>query len=569
MANILLLDDDPVAQKAMAGILGRAEHKFAAVSSVEDALKFILQNVAIDLFITDMRLNLSTGQPLNLVRLIRSNTFLKTMPVLVYTSVTGRENVRAALALRVQNYLLKPYSDAKVFMEIKRAEDWDWIKGHFDDPKSFCVQMNLTMDSWRLMMKELLKLLRDITPRFREVIEKRSLDPCAAEIGELIKASEACGFWTLYDLLNDLISAADKEQWIRVHSLVSSLSIADRFVMRMLEPDIAPDGFVDAVKFGLHERALPPDSWLREEVIAHCPLATKEETEKRLASLQSFPVFEGKAAAYRMAADGHGSSVQSVIDLVAMDPGLTALAIQKANKFSGDPDSPIEDSRQAVQMLGGQRLQDLASQFDTIPEESFDLAPVMDWHRFWMYQYGCAQVCSFVCEFMEIPIFLPHAYWVGMLHDMGKVALAKVYPESFAAAASMAAKRGISMDEAYENILGLTSREAGARVAASCGFPSEFINVMRHYKAPDDAVEDRELAAIVAFSSALCLRYGIGSNGEPPIPESVPLEKFPGWSIVRERVFPSFDLNRFADVMKDWSTQLCASLRGNETFVPD
>ena len=569
MANILLLDDDPVAQKAMAGILGRAEHKFAAVSTVEEAMKFILQNVAVDLFITDIRLNMSVGQPINLIRFIRSSSFLKTMPVVIYTHVTGRTNVRTALALRVQNYLLKPYSDDKVFREIQRAEDWAWIKGHFDDPKSFCLQMNLTMDSWRLMMKDMLRLLRETSPLLRGVVEKHSLDSCMNEIGELIKSSEACGFWTLYDILNDLISAADKQQWIRAHSLISSISIADRLILKMLEPNLAPEGFIDAVKFGVKERTLPPNSWLRDVMLARCPLATPEQVDTGLAKLRSFPVFEGKAAAYRMAADGHGSSVQAVSDLVAVDPCLSAFVIQAINRFSNDPFSPIEDSRQAVQMLGGKRLKDLASDLDPIQEDRFELEPWLDWHRFWMYQYGCAQVCAFVCEFMEMPIFMPHAYWVGMLHDMGKVALAQIFPESFVAASNMAHKRGISMSEAYSNILGITSQEAGARLADARGFPQEFVNVMRHCNDPENAVDDKELTAIVTFSSALCRRYGIGDNGEPPLPTDLALENFPGWSIVRERVFPSFDLNRFADVMKEWSAQLCATLKGNESFVPD
>ena len=569
MANILLLDDNPVAQKALAGILGRAEHRFAAVNTVEDALKFILQNVEVDLLITDMRLQQSAGQPMNLVRMIRANSFLKTMPVLVYTNVTGKENVRAALSLRVQNYLIKPYSDDKIFTEIRRAEEWGWIKGHFGDPYSFCRQMGMTMDSWKLQLRDLLKQLREIAPLFHDVVEQHSLDSCSVQLGSLIKTSEACGFWTLYDVLNDMVSAAAKEQWIRVHSLISSLSLADRFVTHMLNPDHVPAGFVEAIKFGMAERVRPPNSWLRDQMLARCPLAHPEDVEKGLAKLHSFPIFEGKAAAFRMAADGHGSSVPAVADLVAMDPGLTALVIQFINRLSSDPDSPIEDSRQAVQMLGGGHLRDVAGEIVTIAEDRFELESVLNWHRFWMYQYGCAQVCAFVCEFMEIPIFMPHAYWVGMLHDMGKVALASIFPESFVAASRLAALRSISMEDAYVKLVCITPQEAGARLAKACGFPSEFVNVMRYVATPEEAVDDRELTAIVSFSSALCRRYDIGSNGAPQLPADMPLDQLPGWSIIRERVFPSFDLNRFGDVMTQWSADLVAKMSGRASFVTD
>ncbi|MFA5257285.1 MAG: response regulator, partial [Opitutales bacterium] len=162
MANILLLDDNPVAQKALAGILGRAEHRFAAVNTVEEAFRFILENVEVDLLIMDVRLMHSAGQPLNMLRLLRSNNFFKSMPVLVYTGVTAKEIVKTALALRVQNYLIKPYSDEKIYTEIGRSQEWGWINSHFDDPRTFCLQMGLSMDAWRTLLEGLLKQLNDI-----------------------------------------------------------------------------------------------------------------------------------------------------------------------------------------------------------------------------------------------------------------------------------------------------------------------------------------------------------------------------------------------------------------------
>jgi HD-like signal output (HDOD) protein/ActR/RegA family two-component response regulator len=568
MANILLLDDNPIAQKALAGILGRAEHKFAAVKTVEEAFKFILNNVAIDLFIMDMRLQ-AGGQPLNLIKLIRSNSFLKTMPILIYTSVTGRDNVKAALALRIQNYLIKPYSDDKIFTEIKRAEEWGWIRGHFDDPKTFCKQMNLDMDSWRALLQDLLGQLRGAGPSFKEAVEKKSLDPCNARLGQMIKTSEACGFWTLYDVLNEIVSAADRDQWLRVHSLVASLPMADGFIMHMLEPEHTPAGFADADKFGVQETALAPNSWLREEILARAPFAKAEDVEAEIGKLHAFPIFAGRAAAFKLSADGHGSSVQPVADLVGGDPALSALVLQMINKIENDPDSPIEDSRQAVQMLGGYRMRDVISELVPVPEERFYLPPAQSWQRFLLYQLGCAHVCAFVCEFMEIPIFMPHVYWVGMLHDLGKMALALSYPDSFIAASRIASTRSISLEDAYVILIGMTPQEAGARLAERCGFPRMFIDAMRHYTDPENAVENKEMVAIVAFSSSLCRRYNIGSNGAPAILPDVPLDTLPGWSIIKERVFPSFDINRFGDVMGPWSEDLCLKLSGRNSYVTD
>jgi HD-like signal output (HDOD) protein len=170
---------------------------------------------------------------------------------------------------------------------------------------------------------------------------------------------------------------------------------------------------------------------------------------------------------------------------------------------------------------------------------------------------------------MEIPIFMPHAYWAGLLHDMGKMALAGIYRDSYVAASRLASTREMSLEDAYVRLLGITPQEAGARVATRCGFPAMFVDAMRYYAAPGDAVNNKELVAIVAFSSALCRRYGIGSNGAASILPDVPLDSLPGWAIIRERVFPSFDLNRFGVVMAPWSEDLCQKLSGRSSFVTD
>ncbi len=569
MANILLLDDNPIAQKAMAGILGRAEHRFAAVNTVEEALQFLLKNVEVDLFIMELRLQHSAGQPLNTLRLIRSNSFFKTLPVLIYTSVTTKEVVRAALALRVQNYLIKPYSDDKIFTEVARAEQWGWINGHFDDPKTFCVQMGLSMDGWRLLLENLLRQLQEVLPCLRSMLESKDLRLCSEKIGELLKTSESCGFWTLYDVLNELLGAADKQQWLRVHTAIGNIAIADKFVMHMLSPDRFPEGFVDADQFGEARVERDPNSWLADDILLRCPVADPEQVYARLSTLKGFPVGENKAAAYRLAADGRGASTQAVAEVVGNDPCLGALLVQTVNRMIVDSESKVEDSLQAVQLLGGAKLRNAGAEIITVPERRFELPPLVNCYRFWMYQYGCAQLCEFICEFMEIPIFMPHAYWAGLYHDLGKVALAGVYPESFTAAARIAHQEGIRMDEAYQKLIGTVPSEVGAILAERFGFPPWVVAVMRHIAKPEEAGEHRELTAIVSFASALCLRYKVGANGDLPPPADMPLANFPGWSILAERVFPSFDIRRFGDVMIDWSMEHILRMSGRDSCVTD
>ena len=103
MACILLVDESEVARRALKGILARGHHRVAVVGTVLEAWDFLRTHVRVDLVITELRLGQESG--LTLVERLKADSFLKLLPVLVYTDHGDRETVRKALELRVQNFL--------------------------------------------------------------------------------------------------------------------------------------------------------------------------------------------------------------------------------------------------------------------------------------------------------------------------------------------------------------------------------------------------------------------------------------------------------------------------------
>jgi HD-like signal output (HDOD) protein len=186
-----------------------------------------------------------------------------------------------------------------------------------------------------------------------------------------------------------------------------------------------------------------------------------------------------------------------------------------------------------------------------------------------MYQYGSAQVCAYICEFMEIPIFMPQAYWAGMLHEVGKLALVRLHPESLRAALKLARTRDISLDHAMHLLMQCSHREVGEHLVRRYRLPQAYASVMRYCGTPEEAKDDQELVAVVTFATQLCRRHGIGANGDPPVSRDLPLNELPGWSILRNRVFPSFDLVRFESQFTRWAVELRAQLMGNASAVVD
>ena len=68
---------------------------------------------------------------------------------------------------------------------------------------------------------------------------------------------------------------------------------------------------------------------------------------------------------------------------------------------------------------------------------------------------------------------------------------------------------------------------------------------MRHIGDPASAPADNDLVAIVSLARDLCRHNRVGLCGDLPREKLPPLEETAEWAVLRESVFPSFNLHEF------------------------
>jgi hypothetical protein len=120
----------------------------------------------------------------------------------------------------------------------------------------------------------------------------------------------------------------------------------------------------------------------------------------------------------------------------------------------------------------------------------------------------------------------------------------------------------ITLSAAERHFFETTTHELGAHFAEKHGLPRRFANVMRWYETPEQATEDAELVAIVSLAHALCRNNHVGFCGDSSKDQAPPLEETPEWRILRESVFPSFDLKKFEAKVQSECRQLKHELHG-------
>lgn len=546
MANILLLDPNETARRAMHGILARGGHRFAAVDTAQAAWEFISRNVQVDLVFVELDLKGESG--LGFIDRLKRDCLLKLLPVVVYTANGDRNSVKRGLELRVQNFLLKPYHDDDIFDEIAKATANPWRNRHFEEEKSFCKMMGLKPDELARMLTDLRTALEQAAIPLARWPELQAARPASDELAVLANQAEVAGAWGVVDCLKVLTNSAQAGNWAEFGTGLETLDFATRLIAQQLNPALVPLDYLTGVaphsELEVRDRAV----WFNAPAEHRCPVTDWPSIQREIEALPGCPIIDSAAAAFQMAATGHPSCLNPLMDLVEKDPGLAAQMLIAANHTkptSGADWAAIEDPRLAVGLLGELRLSAQARGFVVAAEKMMSLPPAFNWQLFWMFQMGTARTARFACNALEFPHLAATAYTAGLLHDLGKLLLLRLHPFALQATLEYARQHKRSLAEVERLFLGCTSHEMAAHFAEKQGLPRRFINVMRWIETPAEAKEDRELVAVVSLARDLCRHNQVGFSGDKPLNEALPLEETEEWRVLRGCVFPGFKLRNF------------------------
>ncbi|MBI5381067.1 MAG: HDOD domain-containing protein [Opitutae bacterium] len=559
MANILLLDDSEVAGRAMRGILARGNHRCVLATDAGLAWTQLRQLVKIDVLILELKLKGENG--ISFLQRLRADCFLKHLPVVVYTSVGDHNVVKKALSLTIQNYLIKPYNDEAIFSEIAKSIINPWRNLHFEEARSFCAQMGFSQEELRHRREQLKTMVEENIDFFLDCASKRDATEFAARVATISESAEAAGVWCVVEYLGELQAKVAAADWASFKLCREPWELAARLIHCQLNPEYLPDGLISDQERQQQQEAREKAVWLGADV-QHGPIVRPKELEQKLDNLPGFPVIDTVAAGFQMAADGQPSSLNHLMDLVAKDPGLTAQVLMSANKIDrGEMTSLIDDPRLASSLLGDLKLNALAKALSIVEERHMRVPPI-SWAHFWMFQVGVARLAQYTCKYLEFPSMVSSAYTAGILHDVGKLILLRLYPFGFQAMVEYSRKHSVPLHVAEKKYLGWTTREMADYFARKNGLPVPFCNVIRWVETPEEATEDAELVAIVSLSRDICLHNHVGYCGDTPKDQCPPIGDTTAWSVLRSRVFPSFNLRNFETQAHAYCRELKQELAG-------
>jgi two-component system chemotaxis response regulator CheY len=106
--KILVVDDFATMRKVIRNLLKQAGYENVAEAEDGVAALKILKSTKMDFVISDWNMPNMTG--IELLRAVRSDSELNTMPFLMVTAESLKENVVEAVKAGVSNYIVKPFT---------------------------------------------------------------------------------------------------------------------------------------------------------------------------------------------------------------------------------------------------------------------------------------------------------------------------------------------------------------------------------------------------------------------------------------------------------------------------
>jgi len=243
--------------------------------------------------------------------------------------------------------------------------------------------------------------------------------------------------------------------------------------------------------------------------------------------LPTMPAIAGQVV---QAVDNPDSSIDDIRSLIEQDAAIAARILKISNSALYGFPSEIQSLSHAISLLGTMTVRNLvlaASMKDTY--KRFGLMEKL----LWQHSSLAGPVAAMLATYRGVALDPDVAFTAGLMHHIGKTALANSHREEYERVMSTVYNDGRSFTEVENEIFGFSHAELGAAVIQQWGLPDSLVLTIQHHHNPGMLAEmDDEVARMCALTTitSLCLsKLGVGRS--KPL-EDLDVSALPAWTFL-------------------------------------
>ncbi len=243
-----------------------------------------------------------------------------------------------------------------------------------------------------------------------------------------------------------------------------------------------------------------------------------DHVELVLARLEALPTLPTIASRLLEITSDERFDLGEVAGLIEGDPSLSARVLAMCRRAELGLGDRITTIRRAVLMLGIDSVRSAVLSvcvFDLLRREGGERA---DLTGMWRFALGVACCCEQIArEHPRLRVAPDEAFLGGLLHDLGRIALCAVLPESMSRVRELAARRGVNASLVEREVLGVDHLVAGKRLGERWGLPEGLLRCIWLHELDPGVVPEDEHAPMLRMllcARAIARELHVGDGGD-------------------------------------------------------
>lgn len=210
------------------------------------------------------------------------------------------------------------------------------------------------------------------------------------------------------------------------------------------------------------------------------------------------------------------TSAQDIGELLQQDPVISARTLKLVNSaYYGFP-RKIASITRAIVILGFQKVRDLALTVSVMDIFKGRSDALFSPEAFWRHAITSAIACETIAK-LGRSAETKDAFMGGLLHDIGRMLLARYFSAEFAAAVQHMQKHGVPLVNAERATLNFDHGVVGDWLTERWRFPPKLVKAIRYHHVPDVAREDAGYVYLVHAGDVIARAIDVGPGGRDPI----------------------------------------------------
>ena len=190
-------------------------------------------------------------------------------------------------------------------------------------------------------------------------------------------------------------------------------------------------------------------------------------------------------------------SLDSMVEVIQSDPALTGRLIQLASSVVHGSAVEITGVKEAAVRLGMRNVFNIAMTFSLVAGNRSGRCPAFNYDQYWAHSLANAVAAEQISEMLKISLPV-EVFTLGMLANIGSLALASAHPDVYAAILGQVQSGSpFSLVELEQKHFQMDHREVGAALLEEWNLPSRFSDALLHHTGSNVVHEDQTVTEML------------------------------------------------------------------------